>query len=397
MVRSPAELKADRKLVVNGGSEARRLPEEDFGVCAEAAPEVARVIEGPRTWYWRGGPKTHALEATFAALIGRRGAFFHNSGSAALQTGLYALGVDRQSTVALSSSGFVSSLNAVYHSRSRPVFLPTNPDTLVVEGDVSGWVHEPIDVLLVTQFFGNVVDVDRLRTTSKTRHILEDASQALGSKLNGRFVGSHGEVASFSGSSKKLLGAGAGGINVYDDPELGERMRVLAHHGKGHTQYGEVPGFNFFGGEIEATLALAALKRFEQRARAQNESARRMISILRDADIQTAVPTPGLDCEVVWFDVGIILPEKWIGHRNWLVEALSLEGVPTWYYPALIDMPWVKPWMAEMGWWCDREEELLRRERSIWDRSFVIATQIPLADATRCAEITAEVLVGRRA
>ena len=393
MIRSPEQVRGDRSLAINGGAPRRALPAEDAGICSEAADDVRRIVESGKTCYWRGGPRTHELEATIAALLGRGGAFFHNSGSAALLTGLHALDAGRHATVAISSSGFVASLNAVYHAGSRPVFLPTDEHTLVVSRDAGAVVDEPIDVLLVTQFFGNVVDVDALRASIAPRAVLEDASQALGSRLDGRLVGGHGEVATFAGSQKKLLGSGTGGINVYDDPEIGERMRVLAHHGKGHTQFAEVPGFNFFGGEIEAALALAALRRLEEKVAHRREAAGRMLDVLTAAGLACAGPPPGVDCEIAWFDVAVVLPEPWRGEpRDWLVEALQLEGVPTWYYPALIDMPWVEPWMTERGWWGEREEATRSAERALWDRVFVIATQIPPDDAERCAQIVAEKL-----
>ena len=392
MIIHPQLLLEDKTLAINGGRQPRNLPEEDTGICPEAAQAVAEVIKTGRTSYWRGGPKAKLVEYRFASLIGRKDAFFHNSGSAALLTGLYALGANEYSTVAISSSGFVASLNALYHMQSRPVFLPTDEQTLVCQADVSEWVANPVDILLVTQLLGNVVDIDYVLRTTQARLLLEDASQALGSILNGQYVGARGDVSTFAGSNRKLLGAGQGGINVYDDPELGERMRIIGHHGKGQTQLGEVPGFNFRGGEMEATLALAALEQFAEKAALRNESAHAFKEVVIEAGIQVAQPPLNLECEVTWFDTAVVLPVEWVGTRDWLVEALKLEGVPGWYYPSLIEMPWVKPWMVSKNWWSEYEETLLERERQLWGRVFVIGTQMKPDDARRCGEIIAELL-----
>src|SRR5205085_2595032 len=312
------------RLAINGGRLPRPLPTEDTGVIREAAEAVADVVRSGRTNYWRGGPRAKALEQRFAAFFEKKGAFFHNSGSASLLTGLYALGADENSVVAISSSGFVASLNALYHRRSRPIFLPTSESTLVTDTDVRSWVDEDVDILLVTQFLGNVIDIDALLEAVKPAALHEDASQAFGSKLRGKYVGSRGDVSSFAGSERKLFGAGHGGINLYDDEEIGERMRVMAHHGKGQTQFGDVPGFNFRGGELEAVLAMASLDRFEEKCRARVESAKAFRQPILEAGISVAEPPPGVDCSVVWFDTAIILPESWDGHRNWLVEALKM-------------------------------------------------------------------------
>ncbi|MBA3534043.1 MAG: hypothetical protein H0T73_19150, partial [Ardenticatenales bacterium] len=80
------------------------------------------------------------------------------------------------------------------------------------------------------------------------------------------------------------------------------------------------------------------------------------------------------------------------GSRDWLVETLKLEGVPAWNYPALIEMPWVKPWMQANHWWNDREEELLRYESKLWSRVFVVGSQMSPTDARICGEKVAELL-----
>lgn len=392
MIVSPDVLKNDKSLAINGGKDPLATPHEDTGIIVEAAEKVAEVVRTGRTSHWGGGPQAKKLEKRFAELIGRKNAFFHNSGSAGLVTGLFALGADENTNVAIGSSGFVSAINAVYHNKSRPVFLPTNEETLVCTEDVSQWVEEPIDILLVTQFLGNVVDVDSIMKTSKARLLHEDSSQATGSKLNGQYVGALGDVSTFAGSNRKLVGAGQGGLNVYDNEEYGQRMRMIGHHGKAERQVGEVPGYNFRGGEMEATLAMAALDQMDKKAFQRNESADTFSAIMTEAGIPVARPPKHLDCHVVWFDTGVILPEEWLGHRNWLVDMLNAEGVPAWYYPSLIEMPWVKPWMQEKGWWTDREEELLKIENKIWGRSFVIGSQMTVEDSRRCGEIVAELL-----
>ncbi|MBA3532623.1 MAG: DegT/DnrJ/EryC1/StrS family aminotransferase, partial [Ardenticatenales bacterium] len=302
MIVSPDVLRNDKSLSINGGHAPLRLPVEDTGICAEAAEAVVEVIKSKHTSYWGGGPQSKKLEQRVAQMLGREGAFFHNSGSAALVTGLYALGANENTNVAISSSGFVSSINAVYHMKSRPIFLPTDKDTLVCQADVSQWVQEPIDIALVTQFFGNVVDIDAIMASTKAQLLLEDGSQAFGSKLNGEYVGARGDVATFAGSNRKLLGAGQGGINVYDKAEYGVNMRKIGHHGKGSTQFGEVPGFNFRGGEIEATLALTALDFFEEKALSRNVSAAAFSNVVQAAGLKVAQPPAHLDCHVVWFD-----------------------------------------------------------------------------------------------
>lgn len=395
-MRQPNEVRRDRSLAINGGqSRFVTLPDEDTGIVAEAADEIAALVRTRRTVHWGGGPHTRRLEADFAALIGRKHAFFHNSGTAALQTALFSLGVEDGTPVAVSDSGFVASLNVIYHLRARPVFLPTAEDTLQCVDDVSPWTAgAEIHTALITHFFGNVADVEAIWRSSRARFLVEDGGQAHGAKLRGRPVGSFGTVGSFAGSTKKLVTAGQGGLNVHDDDEVHWRMRTYAHHGKSGNFEGIFPGYNFRGGEMEAILAHAALTRLTERVAERNRTAEVMFKIFDEAGIKTARPAPRLDCSPAWFDIAIVLDDEWCGHRDWLVEALVAEGIPGWYYPALIGMPWVRPWMQSNGWWGDREMHLLETEKALWDRTLVLGAQMSPADAERIASATAEILKG---
>jgi dTDP-4-amino-4,6-dideoxygalactose transaminase len=392
-MRSPSEVQEDKSLVMNGG--VQRITHEvleDTGIARDAADDVAAIVRSGRTAYWGGGPHSKQFERAFAASANRKLGFFHNSGTAALQTALFALGVSDGTPVALSDSGFVASLNVIYHLRARPVFLPTAPETLLCQHDVSEWVSgEDIHTALVTHFFGNVLDIAAVFESSGAEYLVEDAGQAHGATLRGRPVGSYGTIGSFAGSHKKLVTAGQGGINVYDDEDVDFRMRTYAHHGHGAGE-NLYPGYNFRGGEMEATLALAALDDLPRRVAARNRTAEVIVEVLDKAGIPTARTSRELDCTPAWFDVPVLLDERWLGHRDWLVDILRRDGLELWKYPALISLPWVKPYMLHHGWWGDREEELLRVERRIWDRVVVIPTQISAEDGRLVAEALAEIL-----
>ncbi|HDX9703228.1 MULTISPECIES: DegT/DnrJ/EryC1/StrS family aminotransferase [Bacillus cereus group] len=393
MLKMPAEIREDRKLIINSGGEPVAHPYEDTGICTDAADKVAEIVRSGKTSYWGGGPVAKQLEARFAELIGKKGAFFHNSGSSALVTAVRALGIEYGDKVAISSSGFISSLNAVYHAKGRPVFIPTDGKTLMSHYPENYPVQDNIQVALITHFFGNVVDIDHVMDKTKAKYLIEDASQALGSQLDGKFVGYRGDVSTFAGSNRKLLGAGQGGINVYDDLEVGRIMRTIGHHGKSDNVWSVTPGYNFRGGEMEAMLGLASLDVLKEKMVLRNKSADVFTKIVQSAGITVAEPHAHLDSHVVWFDTAIILPEYWKKEdRDWLVNALNLEGVPAWVYPSLIETPWVQTWMKEENWWGEEEEDLLKHEKAIWNRVFVIGTQMSEEDSIRCAEKICQIL-----
>lgn len=261
--------------------------------------------------------------------MGREFAFFHNSGTAALQTALFASGVNEGDSVAVTSSGFIASLNVIYHLRCRPVFLPTDPNTMLVQQDVEKEIkaNHP-RAAIITHFFGNVVDLSATCGCMDETFLIEDGGQAHGAFYDDRPVGSYSDVGSFACSNKKLVTAGQGGLNVCDDERLNEAMRVYSHHGKNSDGNEVILGYNFRGGEMEAVLASHALSNIKERVTSRNAAARIFQDRFDQAGIKYAVPFSEVDCKPAWFDIPVILDKEWGGYRDELLKALVAEGVP---------------------------------------------------------------------
>lgn len=394
----PSKVLRSHTLVVNGGASpiVNSPPFEDPGIPVGAADAVADVVRTGRTNYWGGGPKAKELEAAVSTWLGRKFAFFQSSGSSALITAVFAAEATDGKRVVLGSSGFVAAINAVYHNRARPFFLRTNPATLqaTADGYVADQDHQPA-ALLLTHFLGNLVDVPEIASVVGAKRVIEDSGQAQGARLDGRLAGSIGDIGSLAGSHKKLITAGQGGLNVTNDPLLLHRMRTVGHHGKGARRVGEFPGYNFRGGEMEAVLALHSLAELDHRVTLRNETAGAIQQALSASGIAT-VGTLGDRAHPSWFDVALVLPEEWGSHRDSLIRALQAENVPADTYPSLIEMPWVKPWMASMGWWDEYHEELLQHERDLWGRVIVLGTQMSPADGAVSGAALARVLTGTK-
>ncbi len=100
-----------------------------------------------------------------------------------------------------------------------------------------------------------------------------DAAEALGSKFEGRMLGSFGFAGCFSFSANKTITAGQGGMIVTNSDALHERLRELKDQGrrKGGTGGDDdhpVFGYNFKFTDLQAAVALAQFDDIEERLKA---------------------------------------------------------------------------------------------------------------------------------
>ena len=97
--------------------------------------------------------------------------------------------------------------------------------------------------------------------------VIEDAAGALGSIHNGNFLGTFGNIGCFSLQSNKIITSGQGGIIVTNDDNLHELIRRHRDFGRLNNKefLHEIVGYNLKFNDLSAALAVAQLKRIEER------------------------------------------------------------------------------------------------------------------------------------
>jgi dTDP-4-amino-4,6-dideoxygalactose transaminase len=156
-----------------------------------------------------------------------------NSGTAALHSAYFAVGVGPGTEVIVPSYTWHASATPVLICGAVPVFCEIDPVTLTIDlEDMERRITERTRALCVLHPWGHPAPMDRIMEIAD-RHgiaVIEDCSHAHGTTYQGRAVGTFGQVGCFSLQASKTVDGGEAGVAITDDARLYDRMVLLGHN-----------------------------------------------------------------------------------------------------------------------------------------------------------------------
>jgi dTDP-4-amino-4,6-dideoxygalactose transaminase len=223
----------------------------------EVMAAVVRVLDSG--WYILGG-EVEAFEKEFALHFDFGGAAGVANGTDAIALALRTIGVGRGDRVATVSHTAVATVAAIEMVGAAPVFVDITSDTYTMDADALVRTLEaqgPIKAVIAVHLYGHPADIPAILQIANRFGVLvvEDCAQSHGAKLNERFAGCMGDVATFSFYPTKNLGAfGDGGMVVARDVELVQQVRRLRQYGWGSRYVSDVAGVNSRLDELQAAI-----------------------------------------------------------------------------------------------------------------------------------------------
>jgi dTDP-4-amino-4,6-dideoxygalactose transaminase len=264
------------------------LADIDFGLEEEVA-----AVDVLRSRWLSMGSITQAFEKEFAAFTGTKHAIAVTNATAALHLACLAVGLGPGDEVILPSLTFVATANAVRYTGATPVFADIESlDWLNISpAAIEACINERTKAILVVHYAGFACDMPAILEIAKRHHlkVIEDSAHAIGSELNGRRLGTWGEIGCYSFFSNKNMTTGEGGMLATDDDALAERLRILRSHGmtslswdrhQGHASSYDVVdlGFNYRIDEMRSALGRVQLKKLPL----NNERRKRLTTLYRE-------------------------------------------------------------------------------------------------------------------
>ncbi|NEW61502.1 DegT/DnrJ/EryC1/StrS aminotransferase family protein, partial [Sulfurovum sp. bin170] len=243
--------------------------------------------------------KVKKLEDSFKEFIGCKHAIATNSGTAALHLAMCALDFKRGDKVICSINVFPSVPEAVRHFDAEPIFVDIesknyNLDINKLEKALEKNQSKKLKAIIVNHMAGKIADLDRIYELAKKYKVkvIEDASNAMGARYNGSYIGNSGaDITVFSFAPHLCNSITNGGMIATDDEKIHRRAELLSFHGiekKSCDQFGNVNyiydvvdiGWKYDISQLDAAYCLADLENLKESIKRRKEIARKYSTIL---------------------------------------------------------------------------------------------------------------------
>ncbi|MFD3587358.1 DegT/DnrJ/EryC1/StrS family aminotransferase [Streptomyces sp. NPDC058683] len=201
---------------------------------SEWSERVRRQLEsGKLSLYDRSGV-VEEFEDAWSAAHGTPYSLVTNSGTAALHSAFYGIGVGPGDEVLCPTYTFFATAASLFQLGALPVPADCRPDGSFDTEAAAGLVTERTKAVVVTHMWGLPCDMDAVVAFAE-RHgldLVEDCSHAHGATYRGHPVGSFGAAAAWSLQTQKLIAAGEGGVLTTRSREVYDRAQLLGHFNK---------------------------------------------------------------------------------------------------------------------------------------------------------------------
>ena len=288
------------------------------GVLTSSAPE--------------GGRRVREFEEAASGFTGSRFTVAVNSGTAALQAALLALGVGRGDEVLLPSFTFVATANAVASVGARPVFVDISREGYTMSpDDLRRKITRRSKAVIPVHLYGGMADMRSILEIAEENglRVIEDAAQSLGSTLDGRHSGTFGDAGCYSLYPAKVMTSGEGGLVVTGDGEVRRRLLMIRNHGMERGSAG-MPGMNLRMPEIGAAIAAVQLGRLPRFLSKRRRNAERLSGLLAGAGVEIPREADGVRSNWYLYTISS-------GNRDEIAAGLNSRGFgATAYYPVPI-------------------------------------------------------------
>lgn len=334
-------------LALLGGRKAVQSdPEDMFTWPIITEEDESAVLDVLHRGAMSGTDVTREFEKEFAEWQGVKYGLGFSSGTASIQTAMWACGVTAGDEIICPSVTFWASALQVFSLGGTVVFADVDPMTLCIDpDDIEHRITDRTKAIVVVHYLGHPADMDRIMPIARKHGIkvIEDNSHAQGGLFKGQMTGTFGDVAAMSLMTGKSIAIGEAGILCTNDLEIYERAIAWGHYERNNQDiqtpelqpYVGLPlgGYKYRMHQMSSAVGRVQLRHYPERMAEIDKAMNYFWDCLEGVPgLRAHRPAKGSDSTMGgWYACrGLYFPEELGGLSvTRFCEAVRAEGAPT--------------------------------------------------------------------
>jgi len=329
--------------------------------------EINNAIKAAKDGWWTEGRFAKQFETDFKKFLGVKYVSLVNSGSSANLLVLYSLTSSAFGKRQLkpgdefitTSVAFPTTVNPGVMYGMKPVFIDAELDTLNIDAKkIEKAITKKTKLIMIAHTLGRPFNLKKIVALCKKHNLwlIEDCCDALGSKYNGKMVGTFGDLATYSFYPAHQITMGEGGAVVTNNPLIYRANRQFrdwgrdcwCDTGKDNTcgkrfkwKMGELPygydhkfiysqiGFNLKTTDFQAAIGVAQLKKLPYFIKKRKENYKSLYEFFSQYKKYFILMKEDNNIKPSYFGFPIIVKSDAPFTRNQLTEYLESNKIGT--------------------------------------------------------------------
>ncbi len=217
------------------------------------------------------------FENAFVQKIATKYAVSTSSGTAAIHLALMALGIGKGDYVAVPNLTCVATVNPVLYCGATPILVDVDPDTWCIDVDIfkslckkfcGNSKKNKLKAVIPVHLYGVPADMEAIMQIAREHnvYVIEDATEALGTKIKNKQVGTFGDIGCFSFNGNKLITTGSGGMVITSSQKIAQKVSYLSTQARDDNIFYKhnSMGFNYRMDSLSAAFGIAQLEKMEE-------------------------------------------------------------------------------------------------------------------------------------
>jgi len=329
--------------------------------------EINNAIKVAKDGWWTEGEFAKEFESKFKDFLGVKYVTLTNSGSSANLVALASLTSEVFGNRRLVAGdefittpvAFPTTVNPGIQYGLRPVFIDVELDTLNIDASkIEKAITKKTKLIMIAHTLGKPFDLTTVMKIAKKYNlwVIEDCCDALGSKYKNKFVGTFGDIATFSFYPAHQITMGEGGAVITNNPLIHRSIRQFRDWGRdcwcdtGHDntcgkrfkwKLGELPygydhkyiysqiGYNLKLTDFQAAIGVAQLKKLPMFIKQRQKNFKELYDFFKKYEKYFILMKKDKNENISYFGFPLVVRSSAPFTRNELTEYLEKNKIGT--------------------------------------------------------------------